>query len=76
MVFKMYAEDFDLLDRKLTCRQSSRRLDSQIHRRQILPAISVNKLSSDAGKDACEPQAWMCALKARAPQKENQCQES
>ena len=78
MVFKMYAEDLDLHDRGLTRRQSRQRLDSQIHCRQILPAISVNKLRSDAGRDACEPHVWMRALQrdARAPQKENQCLES
>jgi hypothetical protein len=45
MVFKMHAGDLDLHDRGLTRRQSRQRLDSQIHRRHILPAISVNKLS-------------------------------
>jgi hypothetical protein len=44
MVFKTYAGDLDLLDRRRTRRQSRQRLDSQIHGRHILPAISVNRL--------------------------------
>jgi hypothetical protein len=46
MVFKIRAGDLDLFDRRRTRRQSRQRLDSQIHCRYILPAISVNKLGN------------------------------
>ena len=75
VVFKMYAGDLDLHDRGRTRRQSHPRLDSQIHCRHILPAISVNNLSGDAGKMPAN-RTGMRALEARGPQKEDQCQES
>src|SRR5205809_3286932 len=50
MVFKIYAVDLDLSDRRRTRRQLHSRLDSQIHCRQILPATSVNKLSNFGGR--------------------------
>jgi hypothetical protein len=75
VVFRAHAGDLDLYDRRRTRRQSQARLDLQIHRRHILPAISVNKLKSEAGRMPAH-RTQECVRSVRAPQKENKCQES
>src|SRR5262245_30006141 len=75
MVFKTYAGDLDLHDREPTRRQSPTRLDSQIHRRQILPAISVNKFKSDAGRTPAN-RTYGCVRSVRTPKERESCQES
>jgi hypothetical protein len=75
MVFKTYAGDLDLLDRGQTRRLSQPRSATANSLPAILPAISVNKFRSDAGKMPAN-RMHGCVPLARAPQKENQCQES
>jgi hypothetical protein len=77
MVFKTHAGDLDLL---IENQRVARRLRSrvpQINCRHILPATSVNESKANR-QDACESHVWTHAPQgdARAPQKEDQCQES
>jgi hypothetical protein len=75
MVFKTYAGDLDLLDREQTRRWSQPRSATANSLPAILPAISINKFRSDAGNMPANRMPG-CVPLARAPQKENQCQES
>jgi hypothetical protein len=75
MVFKTYAGDPDLFDRGQPRRRSQSQSATANSLPAIQPAISINKFRSDAGKMPAN-RMYGCVPLARAPQKENQCQES